>query len=350
MAGAIANSSAGSPRYAVHAAAVAAAIFVIQTPEAFPPGSEEATPVEVIIAGTVDSAASNEGARQSNVAVDAPLPPETPPVEIKVAQVEVPLPPDAPTPEVAVPAVEVPLPPDASPLEVAALPTEIPPTPGAAPLLIEPPPEAQSLAPELIVPPPAATPVAETPPKPENLHPPARPVEKPKLIEEKAPAPKRTEHPKPAKSRKVAVRTPEKPKAETEPKPAQAAQGRGASGAGESDRNRAATTQGSQGLQGAGGGAAAVASYRAQVMAHLARFKVYPEEARERGVTGRAIVAFTLTRAGQVASASLAGSSGAPILDQATLAMVRRAAPFPAAPDGAAAVASFSAAINYNLR
>jgi TonB family protein len=95
--------------------------------------------------------------------------------------------------------------------------------------------------------------------------------------------------------------------------------------------------------------AAAMASYRARVLAHLARFKVYPDQARERGITGRAVLAFTLSADGQVTAAALAGSSGAAILDQATLAMVRRAQPFPPMPPGSPATLRFTAGIRYNL-
>lgn len=95
--------------------------------------------------------------------------------------------------------------------------------------------------------------------------------------------------------------------------------------------------------------AAAMAGYRARVLAHLARFKVYPDQARERGITGRAVLAFTLSASGQVTASSLAGSSGAAVLDQATLAMLRRAQPFPPMPPGSPATMRFTAGIRYNL-
>lgn len=97
-------------------------------------------------------------------------------------------------------------------------------------------------------------------------------------------------------------------------------------------------------------GVAEVASWRARVLAHLARHKTYPDWARDQGVEGRASVAFTLDRSGQVTFVSLASSSGSTILDQATLAMVRRATPFPPMPDGGPASMSFTAAIRYDLR
>lgn len=92
---------------------------------------------------------------------------------------------------------------------------------------------------------------------------------------------------------------------------------------------------------------AAIAAWRQRVLAHLARYRVYPEQARERGIRGRTGVAFTLTGNGAVTAVSIASSSGAAILDQATLTMVRRAQPFPPNPAGGSA--SFTAGINYSL-
>jgi protein TonB len=51
-----------------------------------------------------------------------------------------------------------------------------------------------------------------------------------------------------------------------------------------------------------------------------------------------------------VTALALAGSSGSRLLDQATLAMVRRAAPYPAMPEGGPASMNFTAAIRYDLR
>ncbi len=80
------------------------------------------------------------------------------------------------------------------------------------------------------------------------------------------------------------------------------------------------------------GGTALVSSYQAQVQAHLQRFHMYPEAARSRGITGVAVVRFALGRDGQVLSAALVSGSGASVLDEAALAIVRRASPFPPIP------------------
>jgi periplasmic protein TonB len=107
---------------------------------------------------------------------------------------------------------------------------------------------------------------------------------------------------------------------------------------------------GSTGGTTAAAGAGELANWRARVLAHLARHKTYPDSAREDGTEGRATVSFALTPRGQVTAVALAGSSGSSVLDRATLAMVRRAAPFPPMPGGGSGSASFTATIRYDLR
>ncbi len=68
-------------------------------------------------------------------------------------------------------------------------------------------------------------------------------------------------------------------------------------------------------------------SYLALVMAQLHRAK--PASA---GQTGRAVVRFSILRSGAAGGVSLASSSGNSVVDQAAVAMVRRAAPFPPLP------------------
>jgi len=76
-----------------------------------------------------------------------------------------------------------------------------------------------------------------------------------------------------------------------------------------------------------------MANYRGRVAAHLARYKNFPAAARASG-GGAAVVTFTVSGAGAVTSVRLARGSGQSVLDRESLAMVRRASPFPAPPDG----------------
>src|SRR6202030_3983628 len=79
-----------------------------------------------------------------------------------------------------------------------------------------------------------------------------------------------------------------------------------------------------EGRAGAGGriesgGSANVSSYQAEVLAHLQRYRIYPTEAKSRGVTGTAMVRFALSSNGSVISASLGRGSGTAVLDEAAL-------------------------------
>ncbi|WP_163566420.1 energy transducer TonB, partial [Klebsiella pneumoniae] len=64
----------------------------------------------------------------------------------------------------------------------------------------------------------------------------------------------------------------------------------------------------------------------------LHRAKVYPQAERDRGQQGHAAVRFAITRAGGATGVALVRSSGNAALDQAAIAMVHRAAPFPPLP------------------
>ncbi|AUX77255.1 energy transducer TonB [Sinorhizobium fredii] len=82
-------------------------------------------------------------------------------------------------------------------------------------------------------------------------------------------------------------------------------------------------------------GNAAVDNYKGKVQRKLNRAMRYPAEAKRQGLRGVAQVRFTVTSSGGLAGVSLARSTGSPILDQAALDTVRRAAPFPAIPAAA---------------
>jgi len=78
-----------------------------------------------------------------------------------------------------------------------------------------------------------------------------------------------------------------------------------------------------------------MANYNGRVSAHLKRHQQYPTTARNKSVTGKGRVSFEIDGGGRVTSASVLVASGSSILDEEMAAMVLRASPFPAPPDGA---------------
>lgn len=72
--------------------------------------------------------------------------------------------------------------------------------------------------------------------------------------------------------------------------------------------------------------------YFAQVSAHLNRRKTYPAEAKKAGQQGVVTVRFTVDRLGGVSAVALKRGSGHDVLDQTTLDLVRRVAPYPRIP------------------
>jgi colicin import membrane protein len=75
--------------------------------------------------------------------------------------------------------------------------------------------------------------------------------------------------------------------------------------------------------------------YDVAVLGQLERVKQFPERAALRRARGTAVVGFALDATGRVLVASILRSSGDRDLDLESLAVIRRAAPFPAPPPGA---------------
>jgi len=101
------------------------------------------------------------------------------------------------------------------------------------------------------------------------------------------------------------------------------------------------------------GGAAGAATdpYPAMVLSWLEAHKRYPDRARLAGQEGVVTVAITLDRRGRLIRVNLVTSSGHALLDDAALAQVRDAHPFPPAPPGAQwSRRRFEAPIVYRLR
>lgn len=194
-----------------------------------------------------------------------------------------------------------PTPPDLTLPEAAALPPQVPtPSPLSAP---------PAVLPEAVLPPPADRPRA----RPQDL----RPAEAP-------PPPQ----PDPKPDSKSARERPPKAEAEAQAAAPQKARTRAASQAAPREAPRA-------GGAAAGGGGQADADWRARVIAHLMRLKRYPPAAKRRGDVGRVVIVLTIDPAGNVTGVRLKASSGSEILDQAALALARRASPLPAPPPGA---------------
>ncbi|MCB4768867.1 TonB family protein [Ancylobacter sp. Lp-2] len=90
------------------------------------------------------------------------------------------------------------------------------------------------------------------------------------------------------------------------------------------------------------------ANWRSRLMSHLNRHKRYPTG--ESGA-GKARVAFTINRAGQVLSARLVGSSGNSRFDEEAVAMLRRASPVPPPPPEVPGnTIAFTVPVDFTLR
>jgi protein TonB len=78
-----------------------------------------------------------------------------------------------------------------------------------------------------------------------------------------------------------------------------------------------------------GGNASATKAYDGKMFAHLNRKMVRP---RIGGRVGRVVVRFTISPTGEVIERAVAESSGVPGIDEAALASIDRASPFPPVP------------------
>lgn len=83
----------------------------------------------------------------------------------------------------------------------------------------------------------------------------------------------------------------------------------------------------------AGGDPRVEADYAAVLLAWLERHKEYPRPARRRGQEGVVLLYVLIDREGRVLQSRIEESSGYPLLDNAALDMLERAAPVPPLPD-----------------
>lgn len=233
--------------------------------------------------------------------------------------------PDAVEPEPVTPTEPV------QPEAVLPEPVETPPDPVETPP--EPVEEAVPVPPDA-VPPPEAQDTAEV--EPETLAP--LPEDELALVDVPIPTarPEYTPPPPPAQQ---AQRT-EQPRPRQQQQAAPRQQGSGGQNTADTRRGADQGSQsGSSAASGAGqtsaAGNAAVSNYPGQIATRLRRALQYPREAQRQGIRGEVHVRFTVNAAGQATGISVARSSGSPVLDQAAVATVQRASPFPAIPAGA---------------
>jgi len=94
-----------------------------------------------------------------------------------------------------------------------------------------------------------------------------------------------------------------------------------------------------------------VPTWKMHILALLERNKRYPESAQSRHQQGVAQVFFSLDRHGKVINSRLVRSSGATVLDDEALALLRRAQPFPPPPpELPGARVDLMVPIRFNLR
>jgi protein TonB len=240
-----------------------------------------------------------------------------------------------PSPGVALPTIMIDLAPPSAPSSPNMQPLDLPPEPQmqeADPPPPPPEPPKQEAVQEQLAPtPPQENPIVAAPPEQKVESPPPKP-EPAKIVHDQ---------PKPVPAKPKPVRTETKKPVDASPAPRTSA-------APKAERHASLTP--SSAATGAAS-AAALASYNQRVAAHLQRFKQYPSGARAAGEQGTSRLSFTLGRSGQVLGSRLAGSSGHPALDGETLAMVRRAQPFPPMPpEMTQASMSFSIPVQFSIR
>lgn len=71
----------------------------------------------------------------------------------------------------------------------------------------------------------------------------------------------------------------------------------------------------------------------AGIRERIERARFYPDQARRQGVEGVVEVEFTLSSDGRVEDVKVLRSSGSPLLDEASIETIKRAAPYPVVED-----------------
>ncbi|MDR0881058.1 MAG: energy transducer TonB [Candidatus Adiutrix sp.] len=204
--------------------------------------------------------------------------------------------------------------------------------------------------------PPEPEPEPEPEPQPEPQPEPevAPPAPDPEAINLTKPLPKPKAEPAPAPPKKQPVKKEKKVKAETagareRPVGETPGSGRGAgtgSGPGGEGPGSGSGPKGGGGGGGGGGSVGGAKSYYGYITRLIQRKMVYPAEAKKAGLTGTVSVVFSITQGGQATNVRVSHSCGHLSLDQAAVAAVNRASPFPAPPGPA----TISIPLRFGLR
>jgi protein TonB len=221
----------------------------------------------------------------------------------------------------------------------AAPPTAEQTTPSETPATAEPQEIEQPPAPETT--PVAPTPEITVPPTPAVPLPTPEPA---KTALETAPPPPKPQRkpPLPQAPTRVATPPPPLPQAapplpEPAPAPAQTLAAAAPAAAGPDTGGPGGPRGAGQGAEGKGLGSAGNSSgpgddYLDRVRRRLRQFQKYPEQAVKQKQEGTVVLAITVARDGSVLDATVARSSGFPLIDEAAVKMARDAAPLPPFP------------------
>jgi protein TonB len=157
-----------------------------------------------------------------------------------------------------------------------------------------------------------------------------KPEPKKMTAEKKPETPKKPDKPKAEEKRTAARKKAEKTE---DARKAPAHDNHGEAGEQQANAQRGVAANAAKAVSGDPGNAA-VSNYPGKVAAKLRRALKYPKSAVSSG-GGEAQVAFTVLSDGSATGIRVVSSSGSPVLDQAAMDAVRRAAPFPPIPEEA---------------
>lgn len=177
--------------------------------------------------------------------------------------------------------------------------------------------EAAPKEPETAEPPPPMPEQQTPPPEPDPIEAREPAPKKPAEVRPPKPEPRRPVEPRPHKPKKPTVAATRPPRVERSEAPPSAV----ATGSAGPAEGKAASGRGQTDAAGAPSGSV-LAAYAALVAAEIERHKYYPPAAREAGLSGTVSVAFTIGPSGTVVSHAVTRSSGAPALDAVVPSMM----------------------------